>query len=113
MKTRASRPPTRTKLTLDGLGELLDVQLDLLKEERTPVERQGARVATRPRHRQAGDGHRVAPPRLSAILEMEESLPHGSSECVSRRPHPDSHDVESEPAVGRASDSRRIAETRD
>jgi len=43
MKTRASRPPTRTKLTLDGLGELLDVQLDLLKEERTPVERQGRR----------------------------------------------------------------------
>jgi hypothetical protein len=38
---------------------------------------------------QAGDRHRLAPPRLSPVLELEESSAHRSAGCTSRRAHPD------------------------
>ena len=46
-----------------------------------------------------------------AVVDLEESAPPGAT--GRRHPHANSHDGTGEPAVWRAADSRRIAETRD
>jgi hypothetical protein len=71
------------------------------------------RMATRPDHRSARDGDRMASPRLPVVLEMEEPLPHRTSTSSGRRARADSHDVRSESSVGRATPPRRIAEAGD
>src|SRR5438309_12062620 len=70
------------------------------------------RMANGARHRQAGDCHRLAPTGLPAVVDLEEPAPPGATDRAHRRPHADSHDVAGEPALGRAADSWRTAETR-
>jgi hypothetical protein len=60
------------------------------------------REATRARHRDTGDGCRVAPPRLSVVLDLEAPPTHRSTDRGGRRPRADSHDGAGEPAMGRA-----------
>src|SRR5262249_34342744 len=68
------------------------------------------RLANGARHREARDRHRVAPPGLSPVLDVEESPPRGSTNCRSRCPHPDSDHSARQSSVGSATDSRRAAE---
>jgi hypothetical protein len=70
------------------------------------------RVARSARHRDTGDGDRVAPPRLSVVLDMEEPPAHRPTDRARRRARADSDDVADEPAMGRASNPRRTPETR-
>src|SRR5262245_14425441 len=64
------------------------------------------RVASGAHHRQAGNGLGVASSRLPLVLDVEEPSSPGSTARVTRRPPAHSGDVASEPAVGRASNSR-------
>ena len=61
-------------------------------------------------HREAGDRHRMAPARLSPVLEVEESPAQRTARCATRRTRPDPRAVHRESAVGCASDSRGAAE---
>jgi transposase InsO family protein len=63
-------------------------------------------------HREAGDRHRLAPTGLPALVDVEESTPARPTVGARRHPHRDSHDGGGEPALGRAADPWRIAETR-
>ena len=69
-----------------------------------------ARLALGPSHRQAGDRHRLAPARLSSVLDVEEPTPHRAPGRATRRSRLDSRDVHRESALGRAADSRGAAE---
>jgi hypothetical protein len=79
-----------------------------LGRARAPLER----MANGARHRQAGDRHRLAPTGLPAVVDLEEPAPPGATDRACRRPHAHSHDVAGEPALGRAADSWRTADTR-
>src|SRR5688572_7743882 len=71
------------------------------------------RLANRARDRQTGDRHRLASPRLPVVLGVQEPPTHRSTDRASRRARTNSDDVGDEPVLGRASDSRRAAQTRD
>ena len=71
------------------------------------------RVANGAGPRQAGDRHRLAPAGLPALVDLEESTPPRPTDGARRHPEPDSHDGGGEPALGRAADPWRTAETRD
>ena len=58
------------------------------------------RMASRSRHRQAGDRPRLASPRLPPVLDVEESLPSRSTGRSARRPRVDSDDVGGNPLWG-------------
>ena len=60
------------------------------------------RVATDAHDRPAGDGHRLASPRLSMVLDLEESSTHRRPPVLYRHPSIDSHHVRSQPPLGRA-----------
>ena len=65
------------------------------------------RLAAGAGHRRTGDGHRMAPPRRSLVLDVEEPSPHGSTACVAGGPGSDSHHVADESALGCAAHPRR------
>jgi putative transposase len=69
-----------------------------------------ARVAVGSAHRKPGDRRRVAPTRLSPLLDLEKSPPYGTTERASRRSRADPRAVERESALGCASNPRRTAE---
>jgi hypothetical protein len=46
-------------------------------------------LALCPAHCETRDRHRLAPPRLSAVLEMEEQSPSWSTVCADGNPKPD------------------------
>src|SRR5215204_3218556 len=46
-------------------------------------------MANGARDRQAGDRHRPAPTSLRAVVDLEESPPHGTTHRARRRPHAD------------------------
>src|SRR2546425_3997124 len=79
-----------------------------LGRARAPLDR----VANGARNRQTGDRHRLAPTGLPAVVDLGEPAPPWATDGARRRPHADSHDVAGEPALGRAEDSWRTAETR-
>jgi hypothetical protein len=58
------------------------------------------------------NGHRLAPARLSSVLDVEKPSPCGAADGTPRGSHTDSDDVGREPTLGRATDSRRTAEAR-
>jgi hypothetical protein len=60
--------------------------------------------------RSAGNCTRLASARLSAVLDVEESTPHGSAGGASRRPRVDSRDGHPKSALGRPSNPRRAPE---
>jgi hypothetical protein len=62
---------------------------------------------------QAGDRHRMAPPRLSPVLDLEESRTYWAAGCASRRAHPDPRAVDRESALGCAAASWGASEARD
>ena len=72
-----------------------------------------ARVALSRTHREAGNGHRVAPARFSFVLDLEESTANGPSGCATRRSRPHSRALDGESALGGTADSRRVAEVGD
>ena len=72
-----------------------------------------ARLAFGRSHRQAGNRHRVAPARLSSVLDVEEPTPHRPPDRSTRRSRPDPRTVHLEPALGCASDSRGTSEVGD
>src|SRR6266851_3575095 len=59
-----------------------------------------ARLASGTRHRQAGNGHRLASPRLPTVLDLEEPSPRGSTDRPGRCEDADSHHVRSESTLG-------------
>ena len=67
-------------------------------------------MENRARHRSTGDRHRVAPPWLPTLVDVEESTPNRGTDDVRRHPPPDSHDGRGEPAMGCAADPRRTPE---
>jgi hypothetical protein len=69
-----------------------------------------ARLALGRAHRQTGDGHRVAPARLSPVLDLEESTAHRAPGSAARPAHPDRRAVQRESSVGCAADSRGASE---
>jgi len=64
-------------------------------------------------HRQAGDRRRVAPARLSLVLDVEEPPPDRPPGRAAGRSRVDSRHVHRESAVGCAADSRGTTEARD
>lgn len=68
------------------------------------------RLANGTGHREARAGHRLAWPRLSRVLDVEESPTLRAPTSRRRNPGPDSDDVAGESAVGRATHSRRAPE---
>jgi hypothetical protein len=60
-----------------------------------------ARLAFGRSHRQAGNCHRVAPARVSSVLDVEEPTSHRPPDGAGRCPRVDSRDVYGEPALGR------------
>jgi hypothetical protein len=64
------------------------------------------RLATRARHRHTGDRHRVAPPRLPLILDVEQSPTYRPTIHSDRRPRVDSDHGADPSALGRAANAR-------
>src|SRR2546427_2037721 len=62
------------------------------------------RMADGARHRQARDGHRMAPTRFPIVVDTEESASPRAPDCARQHPHPDSRNGRGEPALGRAAD---------
>jgi hypothetical protein len=62
-------------------------------------------IGARPAHCETGDRHRLAPPRLSAVLEMEEQSSSWSTICADGSPEPDPNNEFSESTLGRNSKS--------
>jgi hypothetical protein len=62
-------------------------------------------LALCPAHCETGDRHRLAPPRLSAVLEMEEQSSLWSTVCADGSPKPDPKNEFSELTLGRTSHS--------
>ena len=58
------------------------------------------RLAAGAGHRRTGDGHRMAPPRRSLVLDVEEPSPHGSTACVAGGSGSNSNHVAGESALG-------------
>jgi hypothetical protein len=71
------------------------------------------RLAGGARPRQAGHRTRLAPTRVPPVLDLEESVPYGSSSRGSRGPRVDSSNDRRECALGSATHSWGIAETGD
>ena len=69
-----------------------------------------AQLARNRAHCEAPDYPRVAPQRLSPILDIEEPRPHREAGRTTRRSSPDPRDVRPQPAVGCASDPRGTSE---
>ena len=69
-------------------------------------------LALRPVHCETRDRHRLAPPRLSAVLEMEKQSSSGSTVGADRSPKPDPNHEFSESTLGRTSPSWGTPETR-
>jgi hypothetical protein len=67
-----------------------------------------ARLAHGRPHCQAGDRPRMAPPRVSPVLDLEESRTPWAAGCASRRAHPDPRAVDRESALGCAAASLEL-----
>ena len=68
------------------------------------------RLANGSRHRETGDGHRVASPRRPVVLDVEESATQWTSARRRGCAPPHSDDVEGQSALGRATNARRAYE---
>jgi eukaryotic-like serine/threonine-protein kinase len=64
----------------------------------------------RTRHRQTGNRRRLASQGLPRVLDVEKSPPRRSTGRRGRCPRVDSEHLRGQPALGRAADSRRVAE---